>query len=357
MHRIIKTRPLRFQNPYFTSGFRKVYNFSYRSPIYNSDISQGELALQQQMIEKLQKMKNEGLIKKSGDKNGDTNNDGKIDMEALAKMGINTMIMPEGVTNVREAEKQREAARQVERFNADILTKKQEDLKKLYQQARKQKEVEEKKRLIKFLAESQEIEEVPEEFREAVKDYYEGKDILNYEIDPKTGRDTAYSDREIVAEMERRQKAKKQAKKARKRLEADRLENERKAYHPFGAVPLTPKPPSYGYGMVPRISHMVKPFFSLDSQLEDTPANIVENTKNSLDDRRRMYKEYQVFQRGIEPSKEMVKRAMPETAEPMKVDEAPPKKIDIIPHPFIYKINKFPVLKLHKFRGRKPFYL
>ena len=53
MHRIINTRPLRFQNPYFTSGFRKVYNFSYRSPIYNGDISQGEVALQQQMIEKL----------------------------------------------------------------------------------------------------------------------------------------------------------------------------------------------------------------------------------------------------------------------------------------------------------------
>ena len=356
MHRIIKTKPLRFQNPYFTSGFRKVYNFSYRSPIYNSDISQGELALQQQMIEKLQKMKNEGLIKKSGDKNGDTNKDGKIDMEALAKMGINTMIMPEGVTNVREAEKQREATRQIERFNADILSKKQEDLKKLYQQARRQRQVEEKRRLIKFLAETAEVEKVPEEYQEAVRDYYEGKDLFNNVIDPKTGKDTAYSNKEILAEMKRREEAKTRVENARKKHEQERLEKERKEYHPFGAVPVR-QYHSYGYGMVPRISHMVKPFFSLDSQLEVTPANIVENTKNSLDDRRRMYKEYQVFQRGIEPSKEMVKRAMPETAEPMKVDEAPPKKIDIIPHPFIYKINKFPVLKLRKFSGRKPFYL
>lgn len=357
MHRIINTRPLRFQNPYFTSGFRKVYNFSYRSPIYNGDISQGEVALQQQMIEKLQKMKNEGLIKKAGDKDGDTNHDGKIDMEALSKMGINTMIMPEGVTNVREAEKQREATRQIERFNADILSKKQEDLKKLYQQARRQRQVEEKRRLIKFLAESAEIEEIPAEYQEAVKAYYEGKDLLNNDAEStKDKKDSAISTKEYIKEMDRRQKQKAKVDAARKVLKEKRLKKEAEEYQPWGARPVR-EYHSYGYGMVPRISHMVQPFFSLDSQLEVTPANIVEDTKNSLDDRRRMYKEYQVFQRGIEPSKEMVKRAMPETAEPMKVDEAPPKKIEIVPHPFLYKTNKFPILKLRKFSGRKPFYL
>lgn len=337
MHRIITTTPLRFQNPYFTSGFKKVFNFSYRSPIYNGNISQGEAALQQQIIEKLQKMKNEGLIRKNGDTNGDTNHDGKIDMETLSKMGINSMVMPEGVANVREAEKERDVARQIERFNADILSAKQEKFKSQLKALERRQKAERTKKLIKFLAESEDIEEIPAEFQEAVKDYYKGKDI-------------ASDDEDKDEEMARRKKMKKKVEKLRKKNIAKREEEESKAYHPYGARPVQKytTPGEVGYGMVPRINHLVQPFFSLDSQLNETPAQIAEREKNDLDERRKLFKDYQILQRGKEPSKEMVSRAMPETATPMKVDEPPSKKIDIIPHPFVYKINKFPIVKLRR---------
>ena len=109
---------------------------------------------------------------------------------------------------------------------------------------------------------------------------------------------------------------------------------------------------------IPRISHLVRPLHSLDDNLARTPAQIEEKRKQDLEDRQRLFKEYQIFQRGIEPPKEMVKRAMPETATPMQVDSnndedeanRPPssKKLIIIPHPFIFKTNKFPIVKFRK---------
>ena len=89
----------------------------------------------------------------------------------------------------------------------------------------------------------------------------------------------------------------------------------------------------------PRLHRLVRPYRPFT--LTETPEEIVDEEKHDLDERRTMYKDQQLFQRGLAPPKDMVDRAMPKTAKPYLHNPLSIHFTGVIPHPFVFPDKKY----------------
>ena len=315
-------------------------------------------------------------------------NDDSDDLESLI---TGNTLLPTGVTSLKTAEKNKEMLERLQRYNAGIYDQETRDMKALYKVMKNQKTSDMRKKLIKWLANNEEIDEIPAEFEEEVTKYYN-----------KTAEGQRIRDKVEAARKKRREK------KEKKRLEklkeqtywdSDPFENiglympEKKQYKdlqeeayalsrghgeietlkglihpdpsliPFDAVrPMKRRRPGYiqfaeppreflknhngqridGWA-APRLHTLLRPFkpFILDQE----PTDIVEEQRKTLDEWRDGYREQQKDSRGLLPPKDMVERAFPKTAEPAMLPEMKIPNINIIPHPFIVSKKKFMLQK------------
>lgn len=89
----------------------------------------------------------------------------------------------------------------------------------------------------------------------------------------------------------------------------------------------------------PRLHKLVRPYKPF--MLTETPEDIIEGEKHDLDDRRAMYKDQQLLQRGLTPPKDMVDRAMPKTAKPFLHNPLSIPFTGVVPHPFVFPDKKY----------------
>lgn len=201
--------------------------------------------------------------------------------------------LPSGVTSVENAEKAADTQRKIERYNAGILSGRENEIKRLYKIAKKQREAQYRQKLIQWLAETDELDEVPAEFTEEVNDY------LGTLTDEKRN--------EINARKQRRKERRQQAERRKKASDTTHKEYQDRLMRNIALE---------GNGWrAPRLYSLLKPVHPLT--LTSNPNEVVENEKNLLNDFREMYKEQQLNARGIDPPNSMVERAFPKTAYPI----------------------------------------
>lgn len=111
--------------------------------------------------------------------------------------------------------------------------------------------------------------------------------------------------------------------------------------NPSTSVEVTSSDTGSGYlgWRAPRLHRLVRPYKPF--MLTETPEDIIEGEKHDLDDRRAMYKDQQLLQRGLTPPKDMVDRAMPKTAKPFLHNPLNIPFTGVIPHPFVFPDKKY----------------
>ena len=84
----------------------------------------------------------------------------------------NVAALPSGITNLEDVQREADVAHQIEQFNAGILNQEHREQKALMDIAKKRKQSEYRQKIIQWLAETDELDEVPTEFAEEVAAYY-----------------------------------------------------------------------------------------------------------------------------------------------------------------------------------------
>ena len=297
--------------------------------------------------------------------------------------------LPRGVTNVENMEALRSASRQIQAANAGILSAEMMKKKRLYDILRKRKEKEMKDKTIQYIAESDELDEVPEELREEVNSYlYRGVPLqyrmfLNTDHNAFGIKDKAQLKKEGIdldrspdlarkyadfgkwrtdhaddfsalqkrflsygrAEEKRAERRKKKQKLdsaalekefadyflERKKIDEQRAQAEDRKRRGFGLIESDER--------IPRLYMLTRPLAFPAPTVDHE--GVVQREKDFETDLKDEYKSFQKDQRGIEPPNEMVNRAVPKYARPLNgiFDPAP---IDIVvPHPFVFPQRKF----------------
>lgn len=313
-------KPLEFRNPFRTTGVKQVATRIIKAPIIpdgysregfrysfganRSGISLPNLIGKQAAID----VKNLGII---------PDYDG-VDLSSFMN---DSLILPSGVASLEKLQKQRDVAHQIQQFNAKILDDDQRAMKSLSEFMEKKKKIELRKKIVQWLAETDDLDEVPTEYREAVADYYKEK----YPTE---------SDRnKHIKDIEDKRREKK--KKITPKDLADY--NARVYYSNMDRDTLSPA----GYGWrAPRLHRLVRPIKEIEV---DDPEKIIEDQKDSLEERREFYKNFQTEQRGIQPPKDMVERAIPKMAEPIYIPQTLQTNTGVILHPFIFPKKRYDV--------------
>lgn len=358
----IRVGTFRFVNPFRSTGttFNTLEPKEFSSDIVRDGITSVERAEQQRKdFRKLQAM-NAGINydPETDATESDTNMQSALGKLAnlSSSMGMN---LPGGVASVAEAEKKMNMMRQLQRYNANILTPKEEQLKKLYKLSKKRKEQEQKQKAIQYLATSVEEQHIPTEFREEVANYYRGlkdsewadlkaarrKELLasmaskrKEEAQKLTNDQLArWADNAIQDYLERtyRLAPDKMPKDEDelKRLQASTREflfkGQKHPYEHFYETmdantvddQLKQMDEQYrGHGMkIKRLHTFVRPIYQKEEN--PTPEEEYETQQNEIEARRDEYKRKMREMRGKQPPREMIKRAMPSMAEPLEVIE------------------------------------
>lgn len=324
-----KTKRLVIRNKLQNPPLNKSLFTAYRAPLRRDGMSTLEEAAKKNSLAVLDDQEYEGLL---GEKPG-------LD---LSRYGNAVVTLDDGVSSVEQAEKERSAMRQAERYNAGILTEKEKLLKQLYKKEKERKKLAAREKIIQWLSLYDEEDQIPAELREEVKKFKERMNAID-----KTYFSSKPYDRHVFDEYKTMKKAfdaAKEAEKSRKEI--------------FPGVKYTGSAqafqPMRGHGQVqrttgwkaPRIHEMLTPLKrTLQSQLSKTPEEILEEHKKEREERETEYKEQQTKQRGVEPPKEMINRAVPKTAEPAYVPQkfldSDHLKLDVIPHPFVLRKRKY----------------
>ena len=379
--RSTSSKPLRFKNPFRTTGRKQQLYSTYRSPIHRSGLSSLEIEQRDRAIQKINDLKRAGLY--------DPNNEDWFNV-TFKDFGDTAMFpidkdLPQGVTNVEAAEEMRNAMRQVQAQQAGIIAAKDARMAQLLKIMKKRQMEQLKKKAIEYLAESDELDQVPEEFQEAVSNWYYNDLPARYRkyIDMssygwvKESDLTNPSDREelqwikknfsneemeklkdrlavkarVAEKREARQKREneyladdldKTAKDYYRRLRMQKREQRRKGGSRFEGR----NGNLFGW-RAPYLFSLVKPIHPLDRMFAQSPEDRIKRAKEEMDDFRDEYREAQTEQRGIAPPKEMVNRAFPKFAAPLLDFEKknPTEKLigdkTMIAHPFIFPRRNF----------------
>ena len=384
----VHKQPLIFRNP-FRSGREDRKAKIMTGPIMSSGMTHAD-----QMAEDRYRKRME-LAEELGGVDNVTNDDLGVDMRAY-DTGI--IALPQGVTSVEAFEKGQNIARQAELFNAKILNEKRRKQQILAKIAKKKKLKELETKVLQYLAETDEIDEVPIEYREELKKYMEA----NYKQKNYTSREDW--ENKVRAKREERKKQE-EKEKLLARIAANNNYKSHGYYNHWEAPPslfdlpsssqhytsaydeaigrseairTDPLPPvalfrppapgqqpperqalivvpdrqvaaQQGSGRInsshqvgwraPRLFNLVQPIdlFTIDQ----TPQQISDEQKKTLEERREEYKDLQTKKRGNLPPKAMVERAFPKSAEPIYIDDVKIPLPGFVPHRFLIPKHKF----------------
>lgn len=165
---IRQRKRLTFRNPFNSSGFKnpsRVMTAPIMREGMTSDETQASMASKLGISEKLMKRAmHEGII---DDPMG-------ADLSKYVNQGT-SVSLPGGVASLEEAARQQDIARQVQQYNAKVLTQEQMEKKALYELTKKRQLADYRSKIVEWLALTDEIDEVPNEFREEVEKYYQQK--------------------------------------------------------------------------------------------------------------------------------------------------------------------------------------
>ena len=350
-----RSRPLRFKNPFRTTGTIQPAGYvTYRSPILSDGVTSLELRAKQIAQERWKQLQNAGMVGED--------EMGPFDLTNFSQ----AIMMPDGVGSVEQRDKMTSAMRDAQRHNAGILSINEYKLRNLQKIMKQQQEKAAQEKLIEYLAAADEMDQIPEEFKEEVESWYRaGLDpafvtdtgVLNEKkIREMTHNDGTYEklyEARIHELLQKRQGVKRITDLRRKqRMDRERVKNEQlrttqdilnklnqDARRTQG---LDRKSELIGNGWrAPRLFEMVRPHHIFSDDLKRSPEDIVNEQRENLENRQELYREQQEEQRGKKPPKEMVNRAMPNTAEPLFVPEEAPKPFTITPHPFLFRKKRF----------------
>lgn len=355
-------RPLFQRNPFRSIGVKQRSTNIFVGPLKREGITSIENEERVRQGKHLAQLSNAGMVKQMKEL-GIIPDDMGVDMSQFTG---NVAALPSGISNLEDVQREADVARQIEQFNAGILNQEHREQKALMDIAKKRKQSEYRQKIIQWLAETDELDEVPAEFAEEVAAYY-----------AKHGGDT---EKQRVAGLRRARKQREEQEETKKLM--------RKGYwqsSPFSSIvqrPLSstryttntgllqkitrdPNPteeestralfeelPFYdGEGVInsgwraPRLHKLVRPLKRFE--IEEEPDKIIEDQQQALDDRRSMYKDEQTRQRGTAPPKDMVERAMPKLAEPFFANRPLVQRFRTTPdfgitlHPFVFPNKKY----------------
>lgn len=265
--------PLRFRNKFHSTGFVSPFHRIIKGAINRDNMTQAESIQSTETDDNT----SSNLM--------DKNDSYGIDMKNFYS---GDRMTENGVSSVENLEKQLSLIAEADRYNAGILSEKLKKKKKLVELAEKRKQKLLEDQIVQWLAETDELDEVPAEYREEVENYY-----------------ATHPNEVNRKDVEARRLAR------QKKEEEKRLEQFRNAEH-FKDW--------YGHGWrAPRLHKLVKPIYHFNKHYSQKPEDVVEQQKADLNERQQIYKEQQTEQRGVAPPNEMVKRAMPCTAEPLSI--------------------------------------
>lgn len=165
--KIRRKNPLVFRNP-FRSGYVTNDPKLIVAPIRREGITSIENAERERIQKRFSELGNAGMLKQMKEY-GMIPDDFQVD---LAKYTGNTGATPQGVASLEQLEKEGDAARQIERMNAGILSEDERRQKLLYEIAQKRKAEQGREKMIQWLSTTDELDEVPIEFQEEVDKYY-----------------------------------------------------------------------------------------------------------------------------------------------------------------------------------------
>ena len=164
-----KRKTLKFRNP-FNTHTTQPSSHVFISPLHREGITSLENEERKRVLQYIAQLKNTGIWKKM-EENGMIPDNLGVNLSSY--IGSDTgMMLPSGITNVETAVKKADAARQIQRFNAGILTKEQGQAKVMKDLIEKQQLKKYKDKVVQYIAESGELDQIPIDFREEVEEYY-----------------------------------------------------------------------------------------------------------------------------------------------------------------------------------------
>lgn len=368
----VNSLPLKFKNPFRTSARKQQLYSVYKSPIHRTGITSLEREQQMRAMEKINQLKNAGIYDPDDEAwfNVTFKDFGDTAMFPLDKD------LPQGVTSVETAEKMRNAMQQAQAYNAGIVSAKQARLKSLLKVLRKRQMKQLENKAIQYLAETDELDQIPEEYQEAVSNWYYNDLPAKYRkyVDASLGQwitdDEAQRNlsseeqdeferikrefKDEYSKMQDRLSVKRNVEKkraTRRKFDKDFAEEDtgkhaRNVYRQMKSQELEGHGTNVIGWRAPYLYTLLRPLHSLDKILEQTPEERIKEAKEEIDEMRDEYREMQKEQRGVAPPKEMINRAFPKTAAPLIDYER--KNPDhenpgghMIAHPFIFPRRKF----------------
>lgn len=384
-------KPLFYRNPFRSVGVKQRSTNIFVGPMKREGITSIENEERARQGKRLAELSNAGMVKQM--KNlGIIPDDMGVDMGQFTG---NIAAMPSGITSLENVQREGDVARQIEQFNAGILNQEHREQKALMDIANKRKLNEYRQKAIQWLAETDELDEVPAEFAEEVAAYYRDhggdpekqrvarlrkarKDKEEKEetkkrmqkgywqsspfssIMPRPLSSTRYTTNtglirknpvEIADRMTKEQIERMAKKWAESRLESKAASETRMKDMDAENLPDLSDFFEKGYGVIesgwraPRLHRLIRPLKRFE--IEEEPDKIIEDQQQALDDRRSMYKDEQTRQRGTTPPKDMVERAMPKLAEPFFANKPLVQRFRTTPdfgitlHPFVFPNKKY----------------
>lgn len=137
-------------------------------PMRREGITSLERTERARMGKHLAELSNAGMVKQMKELGILPDNTG-VDMSQYSS-GI--AALPSGVTSLQDIKNEADVARQIEQFNAGILDQEHREQKALMEIAKKRQQSQYRQKIIQWLAETDELDEVPTEFAEEVTAYY-----------------------------------------------------------------------------------------------------------------------------------------------------------------------------------------
>lgn len=157
----VSRKELKFKNPFMSHGEQpnKRLNRTYKAPIFNPNMTLGEESLSNEKLRELEQMQRKGMLSKD------------FDLTNL-RSKLSSNVLPGGVQNVSARDRGSTIMREAERVTTGILSSKAAEEKKVMEAAQKRKEEKSKRKAIAYLAETDELDQIPGELREEVNKWY-----------------------------------------------------------------------------------------------------------------------------------------------------------------------------------------
>ena len=309
--------PLVFPNKFFSNGAKLPRLPPIVAPISNEGLTSVERQENALRLARYEQMQNAGIKMRKWD--GTVYDPSEIYGDSGTS--FSTSLLPQGYKSADARSKLLTAQRKIQMQNAGILSEKDKALQQLATWDQQRKMYEQRKKLVEYFALRDDEDSVPAEFQEEVLAYYN----LHPEV-----RDQVRRAREQYKELQKK-KREQYGKPEGKVNVLDQGSNQQAQGHGWKA---------------PRLHSLLSPMKRIEPLL--TAEELVEQQKNELDERQKLYKDQQTEERGIAPPSDMVKRAMPETAEPTMLPIPNIKNVMLVPHRFIFPKRRYMLSKVRK---------